>query len=410
MLFFGVVWRFIDLGYPSHLTWDEHHFVENARNYLAGKPDWNDHPPLGKLLIALSMHSFRDGSFFFRLPAALLGTLSLLWGGLLARRTFASRTAGFIAAAFLSVDGFLISYSRTGLLDGMLTSFSLLALYLMTFRQLWSVLACGVIIGCAMAIKLSALTLFGPFLALALSGGLSKLFASKLPEDTPLLFNKPLLPQRTELIAYLPALCIAGLVYLSFWRVGLNIANQESSFSAAWTAHQAMMKHHAALTDWEHPLLSRWWTWPLPTRPILISKEHEEFGVLRVMTTMGNPLLWWSVVVAFVYAAMSAFSTVLRKTSPKPGEWFLTLAFLAYLSPWIVTNRDSYIYHYLPAYAIGLVLLAGVVWHHFDRRKVFYGLCTVTVVSAFYAPVWTKQPVTQQGYRARPLVTGWHLP
>src|SRR3954447_12118872 len=37
------------LMFPARLTFDEHHFVENARNSLAGRPDWNDHPPLGKL-------------------------------------------------------------------------------------------------------------------------------------------------------------------------------------------------------------------------------------------------------------------------------------------------------------------------------------------------------------------------
>ena len=42
----GVVARVHDFGYPNELTWDEHHFVENARNLLEGRSDRNDHPPL----------------------------------------------------------------------------------------------------------------------------------------------------------------------------------------------------------------------------------------------------------------------------------------------------------------------------------------------------------------------------
>ena len=58
MLALSVYFRLTNLGFPATFQFDEHHFVENARNYLAGREDWNDHPPLGKLFIALSIAAF----------------------------------------------------------------------------------------------------------------------------------------------------------------------------------------------------------------------------------------------------------------------------------------------------------------------------------------------------------------
>src|SRR5581483_4403071 len=53
MLAGGVVLRLRNIGFPPRFTFDEHHFVPNARRYLVGEADDNDHPPLGKLLIAV---------------------------------------------------------------------------------------------------------------------------------------------------------------------------------------------------------------------------------------------------------------------------------------------------------------------------------------------------------------------
>ncbi len=55
----GVWCRTVGFGFPPTFLFDEHHFVENARNYLNHAADWNDHPPLGKLFIAASIRVLR---------------------------------------------------------------------------------------------------------------------------------------------------------------------------------------------------------------------------------------------------------------------------------------------------------------------------------------------------------------
>ncbi|NJN23087.1 MAG: phospholipid carrier-dependent glycosyltransferase [Leptolyngbya sp. RL_3_1] len=59
------LWR-IDL--PAALVFDEAHYVPFAVDYLQHQPFFDLHPPLGKYLIALSIH------------------LSAIWGPVLTRR------------------------------------------------------------------------------------------------------------------------------------------------------------------------------------------------------------------------------------------------------------------------------------------------------------------------------------
>lgn len=402
----GVLMRVVDLGFPDSLTWDEHHFVKNARNYLAGRPDWNDHAPLGKLLLALSIRVLGDTAFAFRLPSCLLGIATIFGAGGLAYQAFRTRQAAMLAASFTAVDGFLIAYSRTALLDGMLTSLSLVTLWLMTLRPRFFFPAVGVALGSAMAIKMSAITLFGPLAFLAV---LQLISISPLGEKMSgvKLFGRPIIEERAILWAFPAILGIAVMVYLSWWVFGLGLTDRPNSYSDAIRATKKMMAHHAKLTDWEHPLLSRWWTWWLPKTPIMLRHDVVSGGFVRAMTSMGNPLLWWSAVVAAFFAVTRVVSRASERRVPDLAVVWLLVAAVAYLSPWVLTNRDSYIYHYLPIYSIELVVLAGVVSSCRFPCARMVRLCwvgAVLVVSAFYAPVWAQLPISPDALLMRPFI------
>ncbi|HEX7672363.1 MAG TPA: phospholipid carrier-dependent glycosyltransferase, partial [Polyangiaceae bacterium] len=167
LVLFGAWLRAVDLGFPKELTWDEHHFVLNARNYLTHQHDWNDHPPLGKLLMVLWVWLFADESFGFRFSSLLFGFGNIFVARALAIALYRDRRAGWLAAAFVAADGFLISYSRTALLDGVLTTFVLLVAWLaVTARSPGRVLMTAVFIGCAANIKESGFGLGLPVLLL----------------------------------------------------------------------------------------------------------------------------------------------------------------------------------------------------------------------------------------------------
>lgn len=147
------VLRFVRLGEPGSLVFDETYYVKDAYSMLqsgyerqwpdeanesfnAGTPDvlldtptYVVHPPVGKWMIAAGMLLFgSDDAFGWRFSAAVVGTLSVLLLALVARRMFGSAVLGAAAGLLLAVDGHHLVQSRTSLLDIFL-SFWLLAAF-----------------------------------------------------------------------------------------------------------------------------------------------------------------------------------------------------------------------------------------------------------------------------------------
>ncbi|OUM40809.1 phospholipid carrier-dependent glycosyltransferase [Arthrobacter agilis] len=151
MAVIGGLLRFVRLGEPGSLVFDETYYVKDAYSMLqsgyerewpedandsfnAGTPDvlldtpnYVVHPPVGKWMIAFGMLLFgSDNSFGWRFSAALVGTLSVLLLAFVAQRLFGSPLLGAAAGLLLAIDGHHLVESRTSLLDIFL-SFWLLA-------------------------------------------------------------------------------------------------------------------------------------------------------------------------------------------------------------------------------------------------------------------------------------------
>lgn len=138
----GGVLRFIRLGQPNSLVFDETYYVKDAysllqsgyeRNWadkandtfnvgvftaLQNTPEYVVHPPVGKWMIAFGMWLWGPASTFgWRFTAALVGTLSIFILALIAQKMFRSTILGAIAGLLFAVDGHAIVLSRTSLLD-----------------------------------------------------------------------------------------------------------------------------------------------------------------------------------------------------------------------------------------------------------------------------------------------------
>jgi dolichyl-phosphate-mannose-protein mannosyltransferase len=396
MIAFGIALRLQNLGFPAHFTFDEHHFVENARPYLTAGIDRNDHPPLGKLLIALSMRWLGDTPTGWRFFPLCLGTANIALAAGIAQRLFRDWRAASMAAAFVAVDGFFISYSRTALLDGMLTCFFLASALVIATAHRWrDVVLASVLIGLALSIKFSGITLAGAVVIVTLVMG------------------------RAPRLAVL-ALGAAVAVYFLQYSIGLAVTGRDFGPRAVWEATLALTKHHLALTDMTNPATSHWYTWFKPRRPLVLAWVPVDGGA-RVMTSLGNPLLWWSVNLAVLWAIIGLAESGLRRLRKLPERasgffaehrfaiFALVMFYLLPIVPWIVSRRDSYIYHYLPAYGFGLILVAGAVAQLY-KRSLAAGLVTlilVAEVSVFYAPVWGKYPITHRAIAQRLFVETW---
>ncbi|WP_432245817.1 dolichyl-phosphate-mannose--protein mannosyltransferase [Arthrobacter sp. G.S.26] len=134
--------RFVRLGEPHKLVFDETYYVKDAYSYLvsgyerswpdkandsfnAGNPailldtpEYVVHPPVGKWMIAAGMWLFGpENPFGWRFAAALTGTLSVLLISLVALKLFRSLPLAGAAGLLLAVDGHHLVMSRTSLLD-----------------------------------------------------------------------------------------------------------------------------------------------------------------------------------------------------------------------------------------------------------------------------------------------------
>jgi dolichyl-phosphate-mannose-protein mannosyltransferase len=383
----GVGLRTVDLSFPDRLTFDEHHFVENARNYLTGRADWNDHPPLGKLLIALGMMVAGDHSLGWRIVPLLFGLLNVALAYRLARKAFQDPAAAWIAAALVAADGFLIAYSRTALLDGILTSFTLMtALVALDASKPVALLGAAALAGCAASVKISGVALALP-LAVA---------CWQLPTGKP----------RLKALAGLLGLPVA---YFFLYDLGLRITGQPYGPVGVVRATSALVSHHLGLTSMTHPLTSRWWTWFLPARPITLRYDLLDASTVRGMTMLGNPLLWWASAAVVFFSAQWVVRRESSDAPPRRAVGMLLLFWVSMLLPWVVSKRDSYIYHYLPSYAFGLVLLAGWLGNLYRRHRlpVLAALVIAGEISVFYAPVWAQLPLTQGAWQMRLFLPGW---
>jgi dolichyl-phosphate-mannose--protein O-mannosyl transferase len=228
------------------------------------------------------------------------------------------------------------------------------------------------------------------------------------------------------------------VTYVGLFALGLAIVGKEASLSLVLSETGRLYSHHAVLTDMKHPLTSGWPTWVVPVRPLVLG-FRSELGQVRALSSLGNLALWWAAcgvallcVVAILRQGLlatlrpipdaSAEAVPARDSTtsaPWPLEGFVlahgravVLAIAgaaAFVSPWVLTHRDSYIYHFLPAYAVLLVLLGGYVgtlWPARPRAVLAY-LAVVTVVAGWYAPVWSFLPLSRQSYEQRLPLENW---
>ncbi len=392
----GVALRIQHVAEPATFTFDEELFVKNAHNYLLGLPDANDHPPLGKLVLAAGLLAFGYNSLGFRCVSLCFGIQNLFVSYWLARCLFRSSRAGWFAAAFVAADGFFIAYSRVALLDGLLTCLVLSSvLAAVTARNARGVALSAVFVGLATSVKWS-----GAFAA--------------IPALAALLTLRHVSRRSLLLFVLLP------LVHVGLWTFALWLTGKPHDPSALLRTMRELFWHHVELGHQHNPLASPWYSWLVLYHPIVVKwwlhgKTH------HYASSAGNPVLWYSATLLVLgvplLAALRCVPRVRRWLSSQfaevgslRAELIALLGWFALLSPWIV-GRGTYTfgYHYLPSYAFALVLLAGVA-ARFERAyphavRAFAALSFAAFV--YFAPVWGEFSISEQAANRRLVFASW---
>ncbi|MEH0929565.1 phospholipid carrier-dependent glycosyltransferase [Micromonospora sp. CPCC 205558] len=417
----AAILRFVGLSSPKGKIFDETYYAKDAYGLISRGVEWNYkdnvpsyvvHPPLGKWLIGVGEWAFgyQDADskvsvpghlmttapeFGWRFSAAVIGTLSVLLLVRIGRRMFRSTVLGCAAGLLLALDGFHLVLSRAALLDIFLLFFVLAAFGALVLdrdarRRRWARalddgldpsqpgragrpptgwrtwpwwrLAAGVLIGCACAVKWSALYFVPAFVLLVFIWEVGVRRSAGVRR-----------PWRDTIVDEVPWLALAGVLmvgtYLATWsgwlltddgyyRLASSAAYRTDSLSDRpvigplinlYEYHRAAYGFHAQLDD-AHKYQSWPWQWLLLGRPVAFHYAGD--GVCGAPTCaseillLGTPLLWWS----FLPALVALVWLGVARRDWRAGAILLTVA--AGLLPWFwfaLQSRTMFSFYAAPA-------------------------------------------------------------
>ena len=461
--------RFVDLGDPTRLYFDEVYYAEDAQQYLdqGVEATFAVHPPVGKWLIAGGIAAAGDDSFGWRVAAALAGTLLVGATYLLGRHLVAGLGGAALAGFLVTVDGLALVQSRISMLDIFLGLFVALGLWLLLvdLGRRWSRvddrvppaedrddldevrvprtgtgwrLAAGLVLGLAVATKWS-----GGF---ALAGAVLVALLADLAlrrRTTGRLFAEP-----ARLVGglVLPFVVVPAVVYVGSYagwfanyeetRLGQERCEEAEPCEfgpgdvvADWWRDQLDIARFHDSLEAEHAYRASPATWFLLQRPVAYyyedcdadrasatpgqtDEDGEEITPCRVpegrvaeILAVGNPVVWWLALAAY---PLLGWRLVARR------DWragVILLLILVQVLPWYLIGRDAFFFYALPAVPfIGLALASGSV--QAARVRGLRGVPVVVAVAALAMlwwlwPVLTGAELSPRGWELRLLFDSW---
>jgi len=364
---------------PEKFVFDEVHYVPAARQMLLPAQPSSQlnpmHPPLGKLLIALSIRSFGDNAFGWRYASTALGALAVMAIYLCGLALFAAQGPAIAAAGLALLNQMLFVAARVAMLDVFAAGFSLLAIavFMHGFRQqrpqlLFAI--AGVCFGLATACKWSGA--FPWVTALGIVGIIRMLqhwqtsFADPEQDDwySPELWPELPAAQIFLCLGVVPVLCyVAAFVPIDGWSLTAIAEAQRRIFDDSVTNAIA-----------GHTYMSAWPSWPFLVRPVWFLFDKSDDQHVAAVVLLGNPLVLWPGLLALLVCVHDFIATRRRAA-------FLILAFYfgCYL-PWALLPRAlSFLYYYLPS-AMLLSLALPYAWLRW--RLPFWAPWAFVVVAA----------------------------
>ncbi len=458
-------WTLLQVGYEA--DWPEEPnpaFEAGDVSSFLPTADYVVHPPLGKWMIALGMRFFggAENPWTWRIASAVVGVVAVVLVARIARRLFASTAMGIVAGALMAVDGEAIVHSRTGLLDNMLMIWVLVAFGCLLLdreqarRRLadrcgaildaggtigrygpglgwrWWRFAAAVALGLACGVKWSGLYFLAVFAVVSVlwdatarrTAGVGRWWEDALVRDA---IPAALVMLPTAALAYLGAWTSwfrTPGAYMRQWALehpGEGVPWLPPALRSLWEYHLKMWDFHNGLTS-EHTYEAHPLGWILQWRPTSFywrSYDPGEAGCevercARAITSLGNPVLWWTAALAILVAlwalvrlkdwrALAVLSGIVAGWAP----WFLyaeRTIFTFYsivFTPWVVLTL---------VYAMTLAL-ERTEHRPVARARVRVGLTvlitTIGAVSVFFYPIWTAWQVPYWFWRLHMWLPTW---
>lgn len=396
--------RFINLGRPETLVFDELYYVDGARDLLdvgveveGSDAEFVVHPPLGKWLISIGIAIFGDESFGWRFTNALIGIATVVLLYLVSHKLFNSEPVALVAASLMALDGLAIVMSRTALLDNFLTFFVLLAFFFLIRERF---LLMGIALGAAMSVKWSGLYFLLAFIIIAAIWNVRSFLERK--------------DQR--LLSVIAAAPVALLAYISSWvgwfrsDRGWDRDSGTNALSSLWNYHREIYNFHSTL-DADHPYRSHPWSWLVMGRPTSFFYESPEGcgakNCSQEILALGNPLIWWfgtiAIAVVIGYAITRRDRLALSILLPL-GAGYL---------PWFLfperTMFTFYAISILPFMILAIAYLANELLRHYARATLLISIALTAVFALFlyFLPIHIAQVITYDQWQSRMWLESW---
>lgn len=352
---------------PSYFTgtyFDEIYHARTALEHLKKmEPYESTHPPLGKLMISLGILIFGMNPFGWRVVGTLVGAAMIPLMYAFGRKLFEKRFYAFCCAFLLMFDCMHFTQTRIATIDVYGVFFILLMYYFMynTFHpkayednpRTWlrSTLLSGLFFGIGVACKW--ITLYGG-VGLALLWLICRvheiknwLAARSLQKDSGAVYlhdgqGSHILSRlwRITLWSALSFVLLPGVIYLLSYIPFLQVPGPGHGVKDIFTYQIHMFSYHKNLIA-DHPFSSPWWSWPLMLKPVwYYSGAGLAAGKTSTIVALGNPVIWWT----GMLAVGAAFVLAVRKKDARLVPVLLALLF-QYI-PWILVERLTFLYHF----------------------------------------------------------------
>lgn len=378
IVIFGFITRVCAISKPTEMYFDEIYHSFTAKLVLHNDPKawewWNPHPegfayewthpPLSKLGMALGMTIFGESAFGWRIPQAILGTLSIIVIYFLAYQIFKDRLVALFSAAVFSLDGLPLVLSRMGMNDSYVLFFSLLSILMFITasnnddKSLKDVIKNRNV--------LSAL-----FFGFAIASKWSAIYTLPILLISHFVFKKKIK------ISYLSFAVLPIVVYISSYSLMFSTGHTWSQFVEV---QKQMWWYHTNLVA-EHPYTSPAWSWPLLLRPIYLYDGGIIDGFVARIYAFGNPFVFWFGLFSIIFSFITSATEKFKKLG------FVVFSYLVLFLPWIASPRIMFLYHYLPSIPF-LAIATGFMLRRFPKVQVYYFAITLLAFIYFF-PHWT---------------------
>jgi dolichyl-phosphate-mannose--protein O-mannosyl transferase len=376
VFFLSHVFFLFNIQFPSKQNFDEFHYVPSAKQFLAMTTNQNwEHPPLGKILMAIGIAIWGDQPLGWRYMSTIFGSLTLVGAYLLAYVIFANETVALWVALLTLVNNLLYVQARIGMLDTFMFAFLIWAL--VGFCALWDLrnskkenfklLAfTGVMLGLSTACKWYSVIPWFACLGLVVLIRLLQFwqtqFKNPREEDwyLPQLWNNVSWKDLGLGLVAIPL----GMYFLTFVPY-LFVSGSDNSLLDLFRMQYKMWDGQLRVVT-SHPYMSNMLDWPTLKRPIwyAFDREGPNNAWVRGVILLGNPLIMWTGLLAL---GVCAWSWVRERNR----QAFLILFFYSvFYGCWaIIPRKISFYYYYYPA---GMILSYALAYTflYLEQKKI----------------------------------------